>query len=428
MQITKNQDSDTNITLIIKAEASEIIAAKNRALNRLAPKVKLSGFRTGKVPMELVEKNLDPNYLQTEVIDEALNELYVSAVNEENIRPVAQPKVDLVKFVPYEELEFKAEVEVIGKVKMPDYKKLGVKRETVKVTKDDIDEVLERLRTQLAEHKEVTREAHLEDRAWIDFDGHDTKGLEVKGASGKEYPLLLGSKTFIPGFEDQVVGMKVGSEKEFTIPFPKDYAVKALQGKKVTFKVKLTKLEEVTKPKLDDSLATKAGPFKTMSELKEDIKKQLSQEKENQAQKSYEDLLVKELAAKTKVALPVALVDEQINSVDQEFRQNLLYRSETFQEYLDNSGQSEEEYRTKELRPVAEERLRAGLALSEVADLEKITVTPEELEIRMQVLKGQYSSDQKMQEELDKPSARKDIASRLLTEKTISKLVALNTK
>ena len=426
MQITKNQSSDTKLTLTIKAEPSEILAAKSRALAKLGPKVKLLGFRAGKVPIELVEKNLDQNYLQTEVIDEALNELYINAVNQENIRPVAQPKVDLVKFVPYEELEFKAEVEVIGEVRIPDYKKLGVKREAVKVTKDDIDEVLERLRTQLAEHKEVAREAVLEDRAWIDFEGHDAKGQEVKGASGKEYPLLLGSKTFIPGFEDQVVGMKVGAEKEFTIPFPKDYGVKALQGKKVTFKVKLTKLEEVTKPKLDDALASKAGPFKTMSELKEDIKKQLTLEKENQAQKAYEDALVKELAAKTKVALPTALVEEQINSVDQEFRQNLLYRSETFQEYLENSGQTEEEYRTKELRPVAEERLRAGLALSEVADAENITVTPEELEIRMQVLKGQYASDQKMQAELDKPAARKDVASRLLTEKTIAKLVDLN--
>ncbi|MCA9350090.1 trigger factor [Candidatus Saccharibacteria bacterium] len=426
MQITKNQSSDTKLTLTIKAEPSEILAAKSRALAKLGPKVKLSGFRAGKVPIELVEKNLDPNYLQTEVIDEALNELYINAVDKENIRPVAQPKVDLVKFVPYDELEFKAEVEVIGEVRVPDYKKLAVKREAVKVTKDDIDEVLERLRTQLAEHKEVAREAVLEDRAWIDFEGHDAKGQEVKGASGKEYPLLLGSKTFIPGFEDQVVGMKVGAEKEFTIPFPKDYGVKALQGKKVTFKVKLTKLEEVTKPKLDDALASKAGPFKTMSELKEDIKKQLTLEKENQAQKAYEDALVKELAAKTKVALPTALVEEQINSVDQEFRQNLLYRSETFQEYLENSGQTEEEYRTKELRPVAEERLRAGLALSEVADAENITVTPEELEIRMQVLKGQYASDQKMQAELDKPAARKDVASRLLTEKTIAKLVDLN--
>ena len=163
-----------------------------------------------------------------------------------------------------------------------------------------------------------------------------------------------------------------------------------------------------------------------MLQLKEDIKKQLTLEKENQAQKAYEDALVKELAAKTKVALPTALVEEQINSVDQEFRQNLLYRSETFQEYLENSGQTEEEYRTKELRPVAEERLRAGLALSEVADAENITVTPEELEIRMQVLKGQYASDQKMQAELDKPAARKDVASRLLTEKTIAKLVDLN--
>lgn len=425
MQITTTKDSETKITLNIKATSSELSAAKSRALEKLAPKVKVAGFREGKVPASLVEKNLDPNYLQTEVIDEALNELFVSAVTKEGLRPVNQPKIDLLKFVPYTELEFKAEIEIIGKIKLADYKKLSTKLETTKVTKTDIDEVLERLRTQMAEYSQVTRAAKLGDRAWIDFDGKDAKGLEVKGANGKEYPLALGSKTFIPGFEDEVVGMKVNDQKDFTIPFPKDYGVQALQGKNVTFTVKLTKLEETNKPSLDDKLAEKAGPFKTVEALKEDVKKQLTHEKETQAQKAYEDALIKELAAKTKVELPEALIIEQIEAVDKEFRQNLTYRGETFQEYLTNSSQTEDEYRQKELRPVAEERLRAGLALSEVAEAENIIVSPEELEIRMQILKGQYT-DKQMQDELDKPAAKRDIASRLLTEKTIAKIVSLN--
>lgn len=427
MHITRKNTSDTLVTLTIKADASELDSAKQRALKKLAPQVKVAGFRAGKVPADLVEKNLDQNYLQSEVLDTAINDLYGQALIEEDLRPVDQPKVELSKFVPYTDLEFKAEIEVIGKVTLPDYKNLGVKHEQPKVGKADIDEVLGRLQTQLAEYKAVERAAKIGDRAVIDFEGHDEKGEAVKGASGKEYPLALGSNTFIPGFEDNIVGLKPGKEKEFKITFPKDYGVKALQSKKVTFKVKLTKLEETIKSELNDDLAKKAGPFKNVDELKADIKKQLTFEKEKQAQKEFEDGLVKELAKKTKVTLPKALIAEQITGVDREFRQNLTYRGDTFAEYLENSGQTEEEYTEKELKPAATERLTAGLALSEVAEKENINVSPEELEIRMQVLKGQYT-DKQMQDELNQPTARRDIAGRLLTEKTIAKLVSLNKK
>lgn len=425
MHITRKNSSDTLVKLTIKVDPSELETAKAQTLKRLAPKVKVAGFRAGKVPADLVEKNLDPNYLQTEVIDTVINNVYSEALIKEDLRPVSQPQVNLSKFVPYTELEFTADVEIIGEVKLPDYKKLGVKKEVTKVTKKEVDEVLTRLQTQTAEYKDVDRIAKKGDRATINFAGKDEKGEEVKGAKGTDYPLALGSNTFIPGFEDNVIGLKPGVEKEFTIPFPKDYGVKALQGKNVTFNVKITKLEEAKLAELDDDFAKKTGPFKSLDELKTDIENQLNIEKSTQAQKEFEDSLVKELADKTKVVLPNTLVDEQIASVDNEFRQNLTYRGETFTEYLSNSAQTEEEYKLNELKPAAEVRLKAGLALSALAEKEGITVTSEELEIRMQVLKGQYT-DSKMQEELNKPNARRDIASRLLTEKTIAKLVSLN--
>lgn len=424
MQIKLKLLSDTKISLNIVGNKEDLAKAKEVALAKLAPQVKVAGFRSGKVPKELVEKNLDPNYLQSQVLDEVVNNLFNEAVFEKKLRPVSQPKIELTKFVPYDNVEFNAEIEVIGAVKLPDYSNLGVKKENKKVTSKDVDEVLNRLTLQMAEFKEVDRAAKNDDRAWIDFEGKDSKGEEVKGASGKEYPLALGSNSFIPGFEDAIIGMKIKEEKEFTIPFPKDYGVKALQGKKVTFKVKLVKLEETLKPAVDDKLAAKAGPFKTLKELKDDITKQLEAENSNIATREYEDNIVKTLAKKTKVELPQSLIDEQVEIVDREFKQNLSYRGENINDYLANSSQTEEEYKNAELVPVATERLKAGLALSEVADKEGITVTPEELEIRLQVLKGQYS-DPKMQEELNQPSARKDIASRLLTEKTIAKLVSL---
>ncbi len=424
MQIKLNKLSDTKLSINIQGNKDELNKAKQTALTKLAPQVKVPGFRSGKVPKELVEKNLDQNYLQSQVLDEVVNNLFNEAVISHKLRPVSQPKIELTKFVPYDQVEFNAEIEVIGSVKLPDYHNLGVKKEKQAVTAKDVDEVIERLVLQMAEFKEVDRKAQLGDRAWIDFEGKDQKGEEVKGATGKEYPLALGSNSFIPGFEDAIVGMKIKEEKEFTIPFPKDYGVKALQGKKVTFKVKLIKLEETIKPTIDDKFAAKAGPFKTVKELKDDVKKQLEAERESMATREFEDNIVKALAKKTKVELPESLVNEQVDIVDREFQQNLSYRGESLKDYLENSNQTEDEYKKVELIPVARERLTAGLALSEVADKESITVTPEELEIRLQVLKGQYS-DPAMQEELNKPSARKDIASRLLTEKTIAKIVSL---
>lgn len=192
-----------------------------------------------------------------------------------------------------------------------------------------------------------------------------------------------------------------------------------MQGKKVTFSVKITKLEETKLAELNDDFAKKTGPFKNLDELKADIEKQLNIEKSTQAQKEFEDALVKELADNTKVELPKTLVDEQIASVDNEFRQNLTYRGETFTEDLGNSAQTEEEYTKNELKPAAEVRLKAGLALSALAEKEGITVTPEELEIRMQVLKGQYT-DSKMQEELNKPSGKARYCQQIINRKNHS--------
>jgi trigger factor len=425
MKIQRTNQSDTKILFTITGTQNELLAAKQIAIAKLSPQVKLQGFRPGHAPAELVEKQLNPNLLQEETLNEVLNTLYETAVRQEDIRPVAQPKVELKKFVPYTEVEFTAEVDVIGKITLGNYKNLKAKKNTATVAKTDVDEVINRLQTQMAEYKEVDQAAKVGDRAWIDFEGVDAKGETVQGAKGDDYPLALGSNTFIPGFEDNVVGLKKGDKKEFTIPFPKDYGVKALQGKKVTFAITVKKVEETIRPDVNVDFAKKVGPFDSVEALKADIKKQIVAEREHQADRDYQDALVKELIQVSKLSLPDAMLQEQIDIVDKEFRQNLVYRGQTFQEYLSAAGLTEDDYKKKELAPAAEERLKAGLILSELADVEKVTITPEELEIRIQVLKGQYQSDTKMQEELDKPENRREVAARLLTEKTIAKLVSL---
>ncbi|HUS26476.1 MAG TPA: trigger factor [Nevskiaceae bacterium] len=422
MQVTKKNLSDTKVQLTLTGDAKILQAAKQAALQEVARSLKLQGFRQGKAPLSLVEKQASPAILQTEFLDRAMNQLYIAALNQEKLRPVEQPQVKIKKFVPFDTLEIEAEVEVVGDIKLADYKKIKMAKQPVKVTVKDIDDVLANLRTRAAEKKDVDRASKNGDQVYIDFTGVDAKTKEpINGADGKDYPLVLGSNTFIPGFEPELVGLKSNDEKTFTITFPKDYGVKALQGRKVTFTATVSKVQEVVEPKMDDAFAATIGPFKTVEELKADIKKQLQTEQEHQAERAFTDELVSKIAEGSQVAIPPVLIDEQVDQLINEQKQNLAYRGQTWQEFLETEGQTEEQFR-ETLRAPAEQRVKAGLVLSEIAEVENIFVTPEELEIRMQLLKGQYT-DARMQTELDKPEAKREIASRLKTEKTVAKLV-----
>lgn len=418
MKLHTDRKKDTLVVLEITASTDELDKVKNKVLHALAPRVKVAGFRDGKVPMEVVEKNIDDATYQSEFINEAINTLYIAALKEERIRPVDQPQVSVKKFVPFSELEFTMEIAVVGKIKLPDYKKIKAKMPETKISAKEIDEVLKNLQTRAAEKKEVGRVAKLKDEAVIDFKGVDKKGEPVSGADGKDYPLVLGSGTFIPGFEDNVVGMKIGEEKSFEVTFPKDYGAKALQNAKVIFTIKLNKLSEVVEPALDDKFASTVGPFENLKQLKDDIKKQLEHDASHRAERDWEAAIVNELADKTVVAIPEVLLTEQSEMILQEVRQNVVQRGMTFDEFIASSGMTEEEYKKNEVAPEAERRVKAGLMLSEIADVEGIDVEPEELEARLQQLKGQYR-DPKMQEELVKPENRREINSRLRTEKVI---------
>jgi trigger factor len=426
MQVSKKNLSETKVQLVLVADAEQLKTVKQATLDHLAHEVKLPGFRQGKAPAGLVEKNVNPATLQTEFLDQAMNLLYVTALQQENLRPVAQPEVKITKFVPFDALEIEATVEVVGEIKLPDYKKIKLAKKEIKITAKDVTEVLKQLTQREAEKKDVERAAKNDDQAVIDFSGVDTKTKEaIAGADGKDYPLLLGSNTFIPGFEENLIGMKAGDEKTFTITFPKDYGVKALQSRKVDFTVTVKKVQEVVEPKIDDAFAAKVGPFKTVDELKADVKKQLESEKDYQNDREYTDELLTKITEQAKVSIPDALIDEQADRLILDQKQNAMYRGQTWKEFLEDQDLTEEKLK-EQVRPDAELRVKAGLVLGEIADQEGIDVTPEELEIRMQLLSAQYP-DEKMQEELKKPETRREIASRMVSEKTVEKLVGYAT-
>lgn len=419
MHVTKTNVSDTTVKLVISATTEDLAPTKQEVLKKLADQVKLPGFRDGKAPLQLVEKNIDPSVLQSEFLDEAMSHLYSRAANQEHIRPVSRPDVSIKKFVPFTALEFEVTTQVIGKIKLAKYQGLKTSITKKAVTTKDISNVLTSLQTRMSEKKEVSRPAQKNDEVTIDFVGANTKGEAISGADGKDYPLVLGSDSFIPGFEDNLVGLKSGQEKSFNLAFPKDYGVSALASKKVTFTVTIKKVQELQKPELDDDFAAKTGPFKTVQELKDDIKKQLNLEAEKEALSLRQNDLITQIVSKSSVALPPTLIDQQVVHELDELRRNLTYRGQTYDEFLKAEGTTEEAYKKDIIRPQAEKQIKTNIILAEIAEREKIDISPEELEIRIQLLKGQYAQDPQMQAELEKPENHQNIASLMQTEKVL---------
>lgn len=426
MRVQKEQLSPTQLKLTIVADQLQLETVKQHVIDHLKPNVKVPGFRAGKAPANLIEKQLDQTVLQSEFMEHAINDLYVEVIKQEKLRPVAEPKVTISKFVPFNTLEFIVEVDVVGDIKLANYKAIKLAAKPVEVTAKDVNEVISNLQQRAAAKADVDRAAKLGDEVTIDFKGSDAKTKQpIEGTDGQDYPLLLGSKSFIPGFEEELVGLKAGDDKTFKITFPADYGAKALQKRVVTFEVTVKKVQELKELKLDDAFASSVGPFKTIAELKADIKKQLTVERQREAQTSFDNELLDKIASKSTIEVPAALIEQEIDRMEEDEKRNIAYRGQTWQEHLDSEGLTTEAHREQK-REVAEQRIKAGLVLGEVAEREQIVVTPEELEIRVQLLKGQYT-DPAMQAELDKPENRRDLNARLMTEKTLDCLRSYTT-
>ena len=426
MKTTVTHESDTRVKVIVAADHAELAAAEQVALKRLAKTVKVNGFRTGHVPLEIVKKHADANALAQETLDAALNRAVAEAFLSNDLQVLARPEVEIKKYVPGELLEFTAEADVLPEVKLGDYKKLKAKKAAVNVDKKEIDEVIERIQKGLSEKKEVKRAAKIGDETVIDFVGKKD-GEAFQGGTGKDYPLVLGSNSFIPGFEDALVGLKAGDTKDVKLAFPKDYHAKDLAGQDVVFEVAVKKVNSVKLPALDDKFAAKAGPFTSMDDLRKDIKAEITAQAERKATDDLKDELVKQLVAKSAVSVPSVLRDDQIRSLEQDLRQNLMYRGRTLEQYFEEKGYADRDAWVKaEANDAADARIKAGLVLAQLSKELKIEATADELAAHINAYKQQYANNPKMAKHFDKPEAQREVANRLITEKTIDKLVELN--
>lgn len=419
----------TKVKLTITLGTPELEAAEHVALNKLAKNVKAPGFRAGKVPLSVAKKSLDPNVLAEQTVEDAISKSVAEAFIAEEIQVLERPSVEIGKFVPEQELEFTAEAECLPAVKLGDYTKLSVKREVAKVSKEDIDSVLDRIAAGMSEKHEVTRAAKDGDEAIIDFVGKKD-GVAFNGGTANDYALTLGSNSFIPGFEEAIVGHK-SSDEAFDIPleFPADYQAADLAGQKVVFTVTLKKLNEIVKPKFDDVFAAKAGPFTSMKELTDDVKRELTAQREKEADTKLKDALVEALIATSDIPTPDVLVDDQLQSIEQDMTQNLMYQGLSLEQYLQaQKFADKDEWIANEARPAATKRVQAGMALAELSKVLKIDATSDELAQHLNEYRDQYKNNPEMVKRFDDTEVQRDVANRLITEKTVDKLVELNTK
>lgn len=428
MKTTVKKLSDTNVCLTITLGADELNAAEQVALTKMARDLKVPGFRKGKVPVSVAAKHVNPMALQEQVLDNALSKAVAEAFMNEKLQALERPSVEVKKFVPNQEVEFTAEATVVPPVKLGDYKKLKAKPQAVKVDAKDVDEIIERMQQNFVDKAEVKRAAQEGDEAIIDFVGKKD-GVAFDGGSAKDFALKLGGGQFIPGFEEGVVGHKAGETFDLDLEFPKDYHAENLAGAKVMFSVTLHKVNELKLPELNDEFAAKCGPFTDVKELKADIKREITAQKEREAKEKLKDELVAELADNSKVALPELLIDDQLRSIEQDLMQNLSYRGLTMDSYLKAQGfKDKADWQKKEARPAAEKRVKAGLVLAELSKELGVEVSREELDAQISTFKQQYGKDAKLAARFDDPNVHRDIANRMITDKTIDKLVELNSK
>jgi len=387
----------SQVELTITVPYADYAKAEKQAIELLGKEIKVDGFREGQVPEDVIREKAGPETIQSATFEQVIPVTYAAAVKEHNVQVISQPKVDIKTPVQKEgdDLVYTATVSIMPEVKIGDYKKIKVKKEAVKVTDKEVNETLEMIVNRFAEWKDVEREAKDGDRVEVDFEGFDSDGKSIANTASKNHPVVLGTKAMVPGFEEALVGVKKDEEKEFTVDFPKEYHAKEMQGKKVTFKAKVGRVEEKLASELTEELIEKAtGQKQSVEDFKKRVAEDLEREMKQRVQAEVDNKVVAEIIKITTAELPEALIAEEINMLKEERKQAVTKQGLTWEQYLQHIKKTDEDFANDHQKP-AEERLLARLGVNQIIREEKVEVSDEEVEKRVQELVGMYPPEQK---------------------------------
>ncbi len=420
MQVNTESTASTSTTLIVSVDEAEMSKTKEKIGKKLTAKVKLPGFRQGKAPLHLAVKEISQQSLYEAFLTDFVPRATRQALDLKEIKPIISPEVSVTKFVPFKDLEITIKAEHMGQIQLADYRQMSEKMPEIKVSAKEAEKILERVRLDFATYKEVVCSSRLKDQVWIDFEGLDQEGKPVGGASSQDYPLILGSQSFIPGFEDELVGCKKGQSKDFKLRFPKDYAAANLANQEVNFNVLVKKVEEVDLPALDDALAAKVGPFKTLAELKKFVRKQILADKKKRAKSIIQGQIVAKLAAQSVIEIPESLIELEISRLNTEHADYLKENQLSLEGWLKDMKLDQKGHEEK-LKLVALNRIKGGVVLREFAHKEKIAVSQAEID-------QSFAQRQQSGDSLDPRQTlelKQDIHAHLLTQKALEKLAEI---
>lgn len=414
LQVEKLEKNMAKLT--IEASAEEFEAAIEKAYQKNKSKMNIQGFRKGKAPRKIIEKMYGAGVFYEEAANVIIPDAYAKAVDECDLEIVSQPSVDVVQVEAGKPFIFTAEVAVKPEVKLGDYKGIEVEKTDVEVSDDDVNAEIDRVREQNARTITVEdRAVQDKDTAVIDFEGF-VDGVAFEGGKGEDYPLTIGSHSFIDNFEEQLIGKNIGEEAEVNVTFPKDYHVEDLKGKPATFKVTVKEIKAKELPELDDDFAQDVSECETVDAYKAQVKEELTKKKEDAAKAAKEDEAVAKVVENAEMEIPEPMIDTQVRQMVDDFARRMQSQGLSLDQYFQFTGMEPKAF-LEQMRPQALKRIQSRLVLEAIVEAEKIEATEAEIEDEMKKMADAYQMELDKVKELIGDEQKKQLAQDLAVQK-----------
>jgi trigger factor len=418
MKVDTNKLAKNQVELTIEVSLFELQPFLINASAKISKEMNVPGFRPGKVPYDIVKDKIGEQAIYEEALEQIIKKTYPQAVLDNNLETVGQPKISVLKIAPGNPVVYKAQVSLLPKIQIGEYKKIKAKKKEVKIDPKEIDKAIANLQKMFGKEMLVERPAQKGDKVEIDFDVFVDK-VPIDGGGSKQHPLVIGEGNFIPGFEENLIGLAKEQVKEFKLNFPKNYHKKDLSGKLAEFKVKMRAVYKIELPPLDDNLAKQVGQFKTFEEMGQKIEESIRKESESKEEQRFELEIIDEIIKKSKFEeIPDILIEAEKDKTLAELEQDIQRQGMKFEDYLQSLKKSKDELRKGFLEP-AEKRIKTALVLRHIAKEEKIKVEDKEIDQEIKKTLETYKNDPEIKKQVELPEYRYYLANVLTSQKTM---------
>lgn len=420
LQVEKLEYNMAKLTVEVAAE--DVEKALQAAYLKQRKQINIPGFRKGKVPRQMIEKMYGPEVFYDEAANNMIPDAYAKAYDESELDIVSQPKIEVVQMEKGKPFIFTAEVATKPEVTLGDYKGLKVDKVSTRVTQKEVDEEIEKERERNARTIEVTdRAVQDKDEVTLDFEGF-VDGVAFEGGKGEDYPLTIGSGSFIPGFEEQLIGAEIDKEVEVNVTFPKEYHSEELAGKDATFKCTVHTIKAKELPELDDEFASEVSECETMDAYRAEVKKNIKERKERTGKEKKENQAVDQAIENAQMDIPEAMIEFQVRQMADDFARRIQQQGLTVEQYFQFTGMTAEKM-LEEMRPQAEKSIKTRLVLEAIVKAENIEVSDERVEEELTKMAEAYQMEVEKLKEFMGENEKKQIKEDLAVQEAITLLV-----